>query len=257
MYGQRNVGLGGEDRTRLADIMEASLRVRNRHQFFQWTQGAVQGLLPHEILVCGAADAPDGEFAMHRFSITRDFGQEQFDLVCDPHMGLIPRAIAAWRRGGAPLMVAPESAQRHSDLAVMVQANGLGNLAAHGVCGPGGRIASFFSFSRVSFEFGPQLAYTLELLAPVLHSALSRMLLEESKPTADKPRRIRPITQREAEVLRWIKEGKTNVDIAQILNLSPWTVKNHMQAILKKLSVQNRSHAVARAISLGILNASE
>ena len=68
---------------------------------------------------------------------------------------------------------------------------------------------------------------------------------------------IADLTQREAEVLRWIKEGKTNIDIAQILNLSPWTVKNHMQAILKKLSVQNRSHAVARAISLGILSASE
>ncbi|HKU71632.1 MAG TPA: XrtB/PEP-CTERM-associated transcriptional regulator EpsA [Burkholderiales bacterium] len=257
MYGQKNVVLGSEDRTRLADIMEASLRVRNRHQFFQWTQGAVQGLLPHEILVCGATDGHDGDFAMHRFSITRDFGQEQFDVVCDPQMGLIPRAIAAWRRVGAPLMVAPDSAQRHPVLSVMVQANGMGNLAAHGVYGPGGRIASFFSFSRVSFEFGPQLAYTMELLTPVLHSALSRMLLEDSRPVADKPRRIRPITQREAEVLKWIKEGKTNVDIAQILNLSPWTVKNHMQAILKKLSVQNRSHAVARAISLGILSASD
>jgi transcriptional regulator EpsA len=257
MYGQKNVVLGGEDRTRLADIMEASLRVRTRHQFFQLVQGAVQGLLPHEILVCGAADGADSGFAMHRFSITPDFGQEQFERVCGSPMGLIPRAIAAWRRVGAPLMVATDGIPHHPDLSLMVQANGMGNLAAHGVYGPGGRIASFFSFSRVSFEFGPQLAYTMELLAPVLHSALSRMLLEDSRPVADKPRRIRPITQREVEVLKWIKEGKTNVDIAQILNLSPWTVKNHMQAILKKLSVQNRSHAVARAISLGILSASD
>lgn len=257
MHGQRNVMLGGEDRARLADIMEASLRVRTRHQFFQWTQGSVQGLLPHEVLICGAADGPDGEFAMHRFSVTRDFGQEQLDLVCGRQTGLIPRAIAAWRRSGGPLLIAPESAQRHPELAVMVHGNGLDNLAAHGVCGPGGRIAGFFSFSRVSFEFGPQLAYTLELLTPVLHSALSRMLLEELKPATNKARSIRPITQRETEVLKWIKEGKTNFDIARILNLSPWTVKNHMQAILKKLSVQNRSHAVARAISLGILNASE
>jgi DNA-binding CsgD family transcriptional regulator len=59
---------------------------------------------------------------------------------------------------------------------------------------------------------------------------------------------------REAEILKWIKTVKTNVDIARALELSPWTVKNHVQTILKKLSAHTRSHAVARAISMGIVD---
>jgi DNA-binding CsgD family transcriptional regulator len=65
------------------------------------------------------------------------------------------------------------------------------------------------------------------------------------------------VTDREAEILRWIRDGKTNDDIAEILEVSPYTVKNHIQKILRKMGVENRSHAVARAISLGILGSAE
>ena len=57
------------------------------------------------------------------------------------------------------------------------------------------------------------------------------------------------VTRREAEILGWIQEGKTNGDIARILHLSPWTVKNHVQNMLKKLGVHNRAQAVSRGIA--------
>jgi DNA-binding CsgD family transcriptional regulator len=62
------------------------------------------------------------------------------------------------------------------------------------------------------------------------------------------------VTRREIEILGWIKEGKTTSDIAGILNLSPFTVKNHVQNILKKLGARSRSHAVAQAMGLGLLH---
>ena len=52
------------------------------------------------------------------------------------------------------------------------------------------------------------------------------------------------LSAREAEILRWIALGKTNPEIGSILNISSFTVKNHVQRILKKLDVSNRTQAV-------------
>lgn len=48
------------------------------------------------------------------------------------------------------------------------------------------------------------------------------------------------LTPREWDVLRWIREGKTNEETAIILNLKITTVKTHVRSILHKLGVENR-----------------
>src|SRR5262249_61547557 len=109
----------------------------------------------------------------------------------------------------------------------------------------------------VDTEFGDTLPLLLHPLTPYLHTVLSRLLAEEAHSAI---RLVRPdcrVTSRETEILRWIRYGKTNDDIASILDLSPNTVKNHVKKILRKMGVENRSHAVARAFSLGILSPSD
>lgn len=58
------------------------------------------------------------------------------------------------------------------------------------------------------------------------------------------------LTQREAEVSHWLALGKTNKDIAEILELSPRTVNKHLEHIFEKLCVENRTAAVAYMNSL-------
>lgn len=61
------------------------------------------------------------------------------------------------------------------------------------------------------------------------------------------------VTEREAEVLLWIARGKSNRDIAEILNLSPRTVNKHLEQIYAKLGVENRTSAAALAVrTLGV-----
>ena len=61
-----------------------------------------------------------------------------------------------------------------------------------------------------------------------------------------------PLTAREAEVLLWIARGKSNRDIAAILDLAPRTVNKHLETIFAKLGVENRaSAAVLAARALG------
>lgn len=52
------------------------------------------------------------------------------------------------------------------------------------------------------------------------------------------------LTDREAEVMHWICEGKNNPEIAQILNVTLHTVNRHNEHIFKKLGVDNRHKAI-------------
>jgi DNA-binding CsgD family transcriptional regulator len=54
-----------------------------------------------------------------------------------------------------------------------------------------------------------------------------------------------PLTPREAEVLGWIADGKTNREIARLLVISPFTVRQHVENIFEKLGVRTRAAAVA------------
>jgi DNA-binding NarL/FixJ family response regulator len=62
------------------------------------------------------------------------------------------------------------------------------------------------------------------------------------------------ITLREVEVLRLLAQGRTNPDIAQELEISRGTVKIHVQHIIAKLGVSDRTQAAVRAIELGLLD---
>jgi len=55
------------------------------------------------------------------------------------------------------------------------------------------------------------------------------------------------LTKREAEVMSWVSQGKSNSDIATILESSPRTVAKHIEHIFGKLNVESRTAAVAEA----------
>lgn len=56
------------------------------------------------------------------------------------------------------------------------------------------------------------------------------------------------LTPREAEVLLWVAQGKSNVDIAGILGCAGNTVKVHVARVLEKLGVENRNAAAMLAV---------
>jgi DNA-binding NarL/FixJ family response regulator len=58
------------------------------------------------------------------------------------------------------------------------------------------------------------------------------------------------LTQRVAEVLLWVAQGKTNADIATILGISESTVKKHLLDIFAVLGVETRSAATLRALEV-------
>lgn len=56
------------------------------------------------------------------------------------------------------------------------------------------------------------------------------------------------ISLREAEVLLWLTHGKSNKEIAEILQLSPRTVNKHLEQIFEKLGIENRTAAATMSV---------
>jgi transcriptional regulator EpsA len=255
-----DASLSEGERERFASVAESSLRVYRMSQLFVWTQGEMQALLPHEILIFGMSRSAGSRIAFQKLCSTRYFRDNHFAEVCRPGDGLMESLMAHWQRTGSPYMLARgNGVEMHGDprLLEVAERNEMRNIVAHGMRGGDGRISSFFCFSRIGTDFGPRLALRLRLLAPYLHEMAARVLMEDGAGAIRLVRADCRVTDRETEILRCIRDGKTNRDIATHLGLSHYTVKNHVKNITKKMGVANRSHAVARAFSMGILSPSD
>jgi DNA-binding CsgD family transcriptional regulator len=71
-----------------------------------------------------------------------------------------------------------------------------------------------------------------------------------SPPRSD-PAALRPVTDRQLEILFNVAQGRTNRQIGEVLGISERTVRNHMRSILQRLSSSDRTHAVVLAIGHG------
>lgn len=58
------------------------------------------------------------------------------------------------------------------------------------------------------------------------------------------------LTEREAEVLLWVAQGKGNADVGVLLTMAEKTVKKHMSNIFEKLGVESRNAATLRALEV-------
>ena len=67
-----------------------------------------------------------------------------------------------------------------------------------------------------------------------------------------RPISLDELTPRQIEILRLLRHGLSNKEIARELDLSPFTVRSHVSALMKNLGVSNRAAASAIAASFGL-----
>lgn len=252
--------LTSEQTSMFIQVVDASLRINRRDQFYNWLLSSCQYLIPHEVLICGLQVGPEHQMQYERYVSTRYLTERHFRELTRKG-GLIERVTECWVRAQMPIYLAEDIQTGHfgSYEVPFTESPGylnemeIRNMLAYGICNQYGVVSAFFSFSRLSGQVSSAQAYMLQLLVPHLHAALIRVMSDQTVTSLASKPVSNSITVREREILHWIHCGKTNWEIANILDISPLTVKNHVQNILRKLNVQNRSHAAVKASQLGLV----
>ncbi len=117
-------------------------------------------------------------------------------------------------------------------------------------------------FVRTFVDEGPQMAALLYKTlqrgrvpeyAQQLISVFPAPTAEDNKSQSDQSGLVEPLSEREIEILELMAEGLTYQGIADKLFISPHTVKTHSRNIYAKLDVGNRTLAIGKARTLGIL----
>ena len=107
--------------------------------------------------------------------------------------------------------------------------------------------ASYICLETGREPFSDAHSEALRFALPHLHELLRRVCQQAPEES------VTALSIRELEVLQWLKEGKTAWEIGTILFISERTIKFHIANTYTKLNVTNRSHAIARAMSLRLI----
>jgi transcriptional regulator EpsA len=240
------------ERETFVALAESALRIASPADFLAWSTGPLQTLFPHGMLICGLGQigGPSGQsdsIRIHRM-LSWNFPREYVEAIRRDNAGVMSPIMRQWCREFRPQLFEPGRAPVDPGWLAIFERFGLVNIAAHGMRDVSSNMASYFNFSRVPGPLGPRTATLLELLVPHMHVALLRACAGEAEALGKTV-----LSAREREVLRWLREGKTNWEIAQILGTSANTVKHQVRSLLVKLRVRNRAQAVAEASGLNVL----
>ncbi len=246
-------------------IIESAGQVRRRYQFFVWSQSSLQVLIPHQLAVCGAYQRARREVvfeALHSIALV----PQLLATLTDGNSLLMQQLTSAWvERRGRPLALEVASlgggiVGRERD--GLLDA-GFEELLVHGISRPQrpAEIESLFILGTPGRRSTPLQQGHLDLLIPYLHNTWLRVQATEREMAAPHSGTPAPrentargiITERERQILSWVREGKSNQQISEQLGISALTVKNHVQKILRKLGAANRAQAVAKAMALHLL----
>ena len=240
-------------------ILEFSLKVHTTHQFYCWTQGVLQGLIRHELLICALRKGDSSAFHVDSFSTT----STQSTLInglFSQDASLVPHLIKVWETNQFQpviLDIRKENLIADSGLGRELNRIEASELLVHGTHDANGKLVSLFVFASRAGTNASRKLNLVKLLVPTLHAAWVHTQLVRPASLANTPpesRRADALTLREKETLNWIYRGKSNIEIGLILGLSPFTVKNHVQKILRRLNVLNRAQAVGKALALRLFD---
>jgi transcriptional regulator EpsA len=251
--------LSGNQQDQFLSIMFESLTVDRRSQLCLWLQGDFQRFLPHEILMVVVGDLAAGRLKFELLSSVpgeidasaswkRWNLQSMSEMLFDRWQSNARRMLAfdgPWGHvSGADCSSAPDETRLLGPCAM-----------AHGLRDERSGEDALYIALRSERPFDDQQRRMFTLLMPNIDHACRRVvafadghvdLPHVSRAALAIPDDESGLSAREVEILGWVRAGKTNHEIGMILGISPFTVKNHLQRIFRKIDVINRTQAVAK-----------
>ncbi len=235
-------------------ILVQSNNVQNKDALLALLNSEVKDLLQHDSMVCGYhVPSPTGAYAQnilqHNYpagyaeALSSTEGQADSPLIQRWHITREP----VFFQSGRDDYIYP------SDWVENFKKFGMQNIIGHGILDTRGTFGSYFVFARLPGDIGAREALLLKLITPHLHFALMRAVAAGHQFGKSTESGQRPLSARQQEILRWMNQGKTNKEIAQLLSMTEKNVKYHVEQIFTKLEVRSRPQAVSKAMLIGLL----
>ena len=241
---------------RLLRIISQTWRIKCHYELFRLLRGEVQNFIPHQILISAWGDFDGANLELDVISAIPGVRTGLLD-GCNI-VGMLRKLHVRWLanvRQPVLLSSAADEGLAISDCecALHKSLRGMLSLIVHGVHDARDGTDSLYlaAYAGTMVKTGNVESFCLRVDAVIslidiafrrVAGLKSRALiaLKAAAPSSG------VLSAREEEILTWVSEGRTNVEISRILAISPFTVKNHVQRIIKKLGAANRTEAVVR-----------
>ena len=257
--------LSVEELGHLLQTMQRSLQVDSHYALFNWLHKDVQRLIPHEVVIAAWGDFSLGLVCHDVVSSLAGMRTRSFtDTTLQPFTGWL---FKRWTEHGFKPFINEaftESAfQSLEDDSSIHTFQDMRIGLVHGIKDQRGRHDCLYVLlSDDEIVDRHKALESLRFLLPYIDAAFRQIAHLPGQyyeqpaeraaggSAAPEAQEINPLVEelsaRELEIMNWVRQGKTNAEIGTILDISAFTVKNHMQRILKKLDVLNRAQAVAK-----------
>ncbi len=244
---------------RILTVIVRCAEITKEAEFTQLVEGPLREVMPHEMMVCGIGGvSPQGNFVRKFLQFSCPFEcYEYYAEMLNSDGRVNSPLMQKWRDTKEPVFFQSgrDDQEFPAEWVQLFNKYKMRNIIGHGILDLTGTFSSYFIFSRLAEEVGPEHAFLLKIITPHLHMALSRALTNVQEFQAFVGKTGKPLSDRQSEILYWMHEGKTNWEIAKILNLTELNVKYHIDQIFTKLDVRSRVNAVAKAHELGLVKA--
>jgi transcriptional regulator EpsA len=242
-----------EETAKFMRIVRQTLRLKSHRELFQLLQsGDLQDLIPHQVFIAAWGNVDGSALKVDVASAIPGMRTANVNK-CRFLAALIDGLHEKWVvEGRRPMMLdstmdlTPKSAECNCAMHIFLRDRW--SLIMHGIDNARDLNTSLYlAFNTGPVPSGPaakRLLFMADHVITQLDAGFRRIApLRASKPANDYEELL---SAREQEVLLLTAEGGSNAAISKILRISAFTVKNHMQRILRKLGAKNRTEAVAK-----------
>jgi transcriptional regulator EpsA len=242
----------GNEGEKFLRIISQAARIRRHYELFQLLQGEIQYFIPHQILICAWGDF--GGPNLNLDVVSAIAGVRTDTLSGCRIETLLKRLYSRWlARGRQPMLIDGAAAEIRTFPACVCALHKslqrMRSILVHGIHdardGTDSLYLAAHEDSIVNESEIERVQFVIGSVITQIDVAFRRVTgLKSLGTTANEG--LGALSAREKEVLAWVSEGRTNREISTALAISTFTVKNHVQRIIKKLGATNRTEAAAK-----------
>jgi transcriptional regulator EpsA len=251
--------LSAMDQAHFVATVRESLHIKCHFQLLLWLQGEFQRCVPHQIFIAVWGDFANG--AVQHDLVSAIPGIRTGQIANKDINRFTGQLFNRWvKQGAGPYGAIFEGLKLGSQNAVRAEIEAFRNMHSvlvHGIHDERGRTDCLYVFLNSDPGIAGATLDNLRVTLPFVDAAMRQVAHLPSQYPVPLAAELDPadfaesqtdsvLSDREQEIMNWVKQGKTNYETGIILNISTFTVKNHLQRIFRKLNVTNRAQAVSK-----------